>query len=328
MRELYYNEKKCDGCAEIMHEDEDIVVCPECGTPQHRECYNKNNACVNAHLHAEGFDWRSANINPEDPPKPAEQTKPAEPTGNSMPLFSAETGIPESALPMFNAQSIVIDGKTVSTNKEFNGIKIKDALTYLQVNASGYIKKFIKHEKKKNFISWNWGAFFFTPAWFFYRKLYKAGAFFLTFAVAAALIAAPYASIIAEAYTALEPLEDTIYETMMTFFKDMSDTTANAFIAACEAYWTQFRPTLPYVLAVDAITFVLPCSAAAIMANSLYRNKMLEDIRIARRATNDPNIQRYSLVRRGGVSIFAGLAAIMAESYLPSVIMSVIKNFI
>lgn len=322
MRELYYNEKKCDGCAEVMHEDEDIVVCPECGTPQHRECYNKNNACVNAHLHAEGFDWREANIKPEEPLKPAEAT------GNSAPLLNTDGGIPESALPMFNVQSIVIDGKTVSTSKEFSGIRVKDALTYLQINANKYIKKFIKNERKKNFISWNWGAFFFTPAWFFYRKLYKAGAFFLTFAVAAALIAAPYTSIIAEAYTTLDPLMDTVYDTLLTYFKDMNDTTANAFIAASQAYMEQFRPILPYVLAVDAITFVLPCSAAAIMANSLYRNKMLEDIRIARKATNDPNIQRYSLLRRGGVSIFAGLAAIMAESYLPSVIMSVIKNFI
>lgn len=324
---MFFDGKICDGCAEVMNDSEDIVVCPECGTPQHRECYKKNNACVNEHLHAEGFDWREANIKPEEP-KTEDLPKPEEAVGNSAPLFNANGGIPETALPMFNVQSVVIDGKTVSTSKRFNGISVKDAMTYLQVNANRYLAKFIKNEHKKNFISWNWGAFFFTPAWFFYRKLYKAGAFFLTFAIAATLVASPYASIIAEAYTALEPLEDTLYETLFAFFKDMNDTTADALIAAFEAFWIQFRPTLPYVLAVDAITFVLPCSAAAIMANSLYRNKMLEDIRIARQATRDPNIQRYSLLRRGGVSIVAGLAAIMAESYLPSIIMSVIKSFI
>lgn len=319
---MFFDGKICDGCAEIMNEGEDIVVCPECGTPQHRECYNKNNACVNAHLHAEGFDWQKENIKPEEPPKTAEVT------GNSAPILNPNGGIPEVALPMFNAQSIVIDGRTVSTSKEFNGIRIREALTYLQINANKYIKKFMKNEHKKNFISWNWGAFFFTPAWFFYRKLYKAGAFFLTFVIAATLVAAPYASIIAEAYTSLEPLEDTLYETLFAFFKDMNDTTADAFIAAFEAFWIQFRPTLPYVLAVDAVTFLIPCTLAAIMANSLYRNKMLDDIRIAKKATSDPNVQRYSLLRRGGVSIFAGFAALMAESYLPSVIMSVIKNFI
>ncbi len=318
---MFYYDKACDGCAQVMHENEDIVVCPECGTPQHRECYNKNNMCVNAHLHAEGFDWREANTPPSEPAPEPEKA-------NSVPVLNTENGIPDIPLPVFNADSIIVDGQKLNADEEFDGVKIRDAVTYTQVNSARYIKKFLKNKGKKNFLSWNWGAFFFTPAWFFYRKLYKAGAFFLTFAVAATLIAAPYASIIAEAYTALEPFEDTLFETLLAFFKNMNDTTADAFITAFYAYTEQFRPIVPYILIVDSITFVLPCSAAAIMANNLYRNKMLEDIRIARKATNDPNIQKYSLLRRGGVSIFAGFAALMAESYLPSIIMSVIKNFI
>ncbi|HOU09958.1 MAG TPA: RING finger protein, partial [Clostridiales bacterium] len=37
--------------------NDDIVVCPECATPQHRECWQKNNRCVNAEHHAPGFVW-------------------------------------------------------------------------------------------------------------------------------------------------------------------------------------------------------------------------------------------------------------------------------
>lgn len=310
-----------------MNDSEDIVVCPECGTPQHRECYKKNNACVNEHLHAEGFDWREANIKPEEP-KNDELPKPEEAVGNSAPLFNANSGIPETVLPMFNVQSIVIDGKTVSTSKRFNGISVKDAMTYLQINANRYLKKFIKNEHKKNFISWNWGAFFFTPAWFFYRKLYKAGAFFLSFIIAATLIAMPYSGIIAESAEVLEPLGENLRTATTAYIEDQNENNEAAVLAASDAYMAEARKVLPYVLAVDAVTFLIPCTLAAIMANSLYRNKMLEDIRIARQATRDPNIQRYSLIRRGGVSIVAGLAAIMAESYLPSIIMSVIKSFI
>ena len=91
MRKLFFDGKICDGCAEIMNEGEDIVVCPECGTPQHRKCYNKNNACVNAHLHAEGFDWQKENIKPAEPPKTAEAT------GNSAPILNPDGGIPEVA---------------------------------------------------------------------------------------------------------------------------------------------------------------------------------------------------------------------------------------
>ena len=72
---MFYDNKKCDGCSELMLEGEDIVVCPECGTPQHRECYQKNNECVNAHLHAEGFDWRAANVTDEKAEEPSVDTE-------------------------------------------------------------------------------------------------------------------------------------------------------------------------------------------------------------------------------------------------------------
>lgn len=56
---MRYENEICQGCGKIMHEGEDIVVCPECGTPQHRECYNAEHKCVNEHLHEDGFVWRA-----------------------------------------------------------------------------------------------------------------------------------------------------------------------------------------------------------------------------------------------------------------------------
>lgn len=56
---MRYENEICQGCGRIMHEGDDIVVCPECGTPQHRECYNAEKKCVNSHLHEDGFAWRA-----------------------------------------------------------------------------------------------------------------------------------------------------------------------------------------------------------------------------------------------------------------------------
>lgn len=53
-----YDHTKCDGCGKDFAPGDDIVVCPVCGTPQHRECWNQNHACVNAQKHAEGFVWK------------------------------------------------------------------------------------------------------------------------------------------------------------------------------------------------------------------------------------------------------------------------------
>lgn len=55
---MKYENLICPGCGEVFKEGDDVVVCPECGTPQHRQCYEKNAGCVNASLHSQGFVWK------------------------------------------------------------------------------------------------------------------------------------------------------------------------------------------------------------------------------------------------------------------------------
>lgn len=52
----------CICCGAKFTADDDIVVCPECGTPYHRECYKKTGRCVNDELHEKKISWRSANF--------------------------------------------------------------------------------------------------------------------------------------------------------------------------------------------------------------------------------------------------------------------------
>ena len=59
---MRYSDYKCDGCESVFTNSDDIVVCPECATPQHRKCYNKNGGCVNRHLHSEGFTWQGEKV--------------------------------------------------------------------------------------------------------------------------------------------------------------------------------------------------------------------------------------------------------------------------
>lgn len=62
---MRYSNYKCDGCGKVFSDDDDIVVCPECATPQHRECYNEKGGCVNRHLHSEGFQWQGEKLHTE-----------------------------------------------------------------------------------------------------------------------------------------------------------------------------------------------------------------------------------------------------------------------
>lgn len=66
-----FENKLCPVCRERFRDGDDIVVCPECGTPHHRECYLKNKKCGVSELHAGGFVW---NGRLPDEPKPAMPT--------------------------------------------------------------------------------------------------------------------------------------------------------------------------------------------------------------------------------------------------------------
>lgn len=52
-----YIGSKCMICEELFKEDDDIVVCPDCGTPYHRECWKKEDKCINEKLHESGMSW-------------------------------------------------------------------------------------------------------------------------------------------------------------------------------------------------------------------------------------------------------------------------------
>lgn len=49
--------QECPICKEKFAADDDIVVCPECGTPHHRSCWQENGVCANQEKHASGFEW-------------------------------------------------------------------------------------------------------------------------------------------------------------------------------------------------------------------------------------------------------------------------------
>ena len=46
---------KCGICEKEFEKDEDVVVCPECGTPMHRSCYKETGVCPAADKHSDGF---------------------------------------------------------------------------------------------------------------------------------------------------------------------------------------------------------------------------------------------------------------------------------
>lgn len=328
---MFYDNKVCDGCSEVMLEGDDIVVCPECGTPQHRECYKKNNQCVNAHLHAEGFDWQKANAEPEKEPEPTVENSTTQEDEQApqriLPDFTADGEIPEIPLPEFNIEGVYVNGQTFGADEDIGGATVREVVTYTQVNSRHYLKKFIKNKNRKSFISWNWGAFFFGPAWFFYRKLYKAGAVLLALAISATIAVMPLMPEIDTAAAKLEPLYNQFIEKLEAGVDETDEAAQAELEKLSEEITVTLKNALPYSLTVLGATYVVSQIIPALIANSFYRKKMLDDIKFAKKATSDPKVLKFSLIRRGGVSIVAGLFATLAASYLPNIIMSFVSYF-
>ena len=54
---IYHKNAVCPVCKELLTEQDDVVVCPECGAPYHRACYKEAGRCLYEELHGTGFAY-------------------------------------------------------------------------------------------------------------------------------------------------------------------------------------------------------------------------------------------------------------------------------
>ena len=57
-----YTGQSCFVCQKPFEPEDDVVVCPECGTPYHRACWQHYGHCINVHLHENGGSWKPVEI--------------------------------------------------------------------------------------------------------------------------------------------------------------------------------------------------------------------------------------------------------------------------
>ncbi|NLX93227.1 MAG: DUF2628 domain-containing protein [Clostridiales bacterium] len=316
MEKLLYENELCDGCKKPLDPVDDIVVCPECGTPQHRACWLEHNACVNDALHAEGFVWRTAGMQEDaggfDPKKdignvcgtcgtnnPADGeictgcqknfTEDEQANAPAQPFATAQpSGTPKDAvLPPFL--------RGVSADETIGGVKAQDIALYIQLGAKRYLEKFRKLELPGVKIGWSWAAFFFTPYWFFYRKLYRLGGIFLGLTFALSVFFAGPTAEIQKIFLAM-PLSNI----------------TPADMAGLQAQLTAYAPVL---WGMFGLTLAIRI-AAALIAVPTYKKKVMADITSMRRFAKDENVFRLLVIRRGGASGLALMGSVLLYDLL------------
>ena len=302
----YINEI-CPVCKRSFTADDDIVVCPECGTPHHRECWGIKNECENSALHGENFEWKPI----KDSFKPPVVKTPVSETASK-----TEAGtLP--VLPMLNTvdneedfENLLMRGMGYSKDETIDGVKIGDAALYIQQSARGYIRKF----KTKRF-SFNWAAFFFSPAWFFYRKMYKAGAILLAVFVALSLFTFPMLE-------RLDSKTEDFRSKVEQIVGDEKDISSSE-LAQNEDLLNDSKELVKGYSAYFALNMLLPGLISALLANQLYKKKMLSDLAKIKEEAKDEGTQfeKALIMQRGGVSLLWGAVVLFASSYLPEVLL-------
>ncbi len=157
----------CPVCNNTFTEDDDVVVCPECGTPHHRECYKITGKCFNENLHGQDNSLSENYKNPEA--KKAEEIPQLKTEENKEQNANNSFKINGKGLPDFikfsSVQDHLIEGKHSSLFEAAVG-----------KNQNYYIPRFTLMSSLNKGISFNFVAFFAPLAWSLYRKMYKISA--------------------------------------------------------------------------------------------------------------------------------------------------------
>lgn len=328
---MRYTGEICPVCGKPFTEEDDIVVCPECGTPHHRACYFENKTCAHAAQHKEGFEWHPQNTSTPVPEVKSEAPK-TESTGGHRIVFCPKCGAenpaeeptckqcgerlynnpnglnaPQVRLPDRTKQ-VFSAGKVVIQPEEMLGENTAgDTAEFVQGGSARYIPKFFVMEKMKKKVSFNWAAFFFTPHWFFYRKMYAAGAVLI-----AVLLAAFGCSLTPRAVEHTKQVMTVLEETVDQV--EVNEETAQKYVEAATNLFM-----LPEMQIRMGLLFAVHLFSG-LYGNYYYKRYAEKQVAKLRKESKTQEEYRLRLFKNGGVSLSMALASILIMQAAPQLI--------
>lgn len=316
-----YIGNKCPVCDKYFHVGDDVVVCPDCGTPSHRECYEKLGKCANHDKHSEGFEYNDQAI-----PNDAEYTACSKcgaknpkdaffcnKCGNNLNLSDKDNrgqnvntnGQQYGGMPFGNGspyQNVVFLDPLAGVKPESDigdNIKAGEMAKFVKQNTPYFIKVFsdIKNFSKSRF---NFCAAIFLGGYILYRKMYKLGAF-ITTVQAAIMILSMYIQVYLSNSSGflnlMKAYESRNYDAMMQAMSKMT-TLESSFMFL--------------TVALTVIMFVLRI-VCGVCFNRLYYNHCKKQINNIKSSDQLSESTDNALQTKGGVNV--AIAMSLAISY-------------
>lgn len=336
---LNYTGIPCPVCEKEFTDSDDIVVCPVCGAPYHRSCYEEKGSCIFEDLHEEGKEWtppvqeQPESDFPVGEPSSAVKTveclkcgtlndrnarfcarcgtllppyaRPEEPSGDAQPNHAKTYGgtVPGStgsAQGPFSAPPFSID--------PMGGVNPTDLLdqkvTYGDASKvvrvrTDYYMPVFRYIRQSGRNKFNFSAFLFSGAWLLYRKQYRQGIFVSVLMV---LLQVAY-------QCALWLLADPTLELLaQQAGVDLTGAVANQQIMALSTLaaqdpWVYLKVISPVLILFAMLAVMI---VVGVRGNRMYLKHCVEtarDIQLAQRF-DDPDV---TYLTRGGVNSMAAL---------------------
>ncbi len=297
--------EKCAVCKAYLFEEDDVVYCPECGAPHHRECYSSIGRCALEELHGTENQYKK--------PEPVnEEERQEEPPVQSSIITCGMCGekyettddfCPNCNTPnvtkMGGARFVAFDflGGVPADTDLGDGVTADEAKMFVVTNTRRYIPKFADFKRGRK-ASWNWLAFLTPCGWLLSRKMYLLGSIVGALQIAFTMLAMPFDNAINMLDTS-EIAND--MEFLHLIFENISSIGAVAYFA--------FLIGTSLVIALRVLI--------AIFGDRIYRNRVISKVNEIKRVSEDKELD---FRKAGGVSVFVGALGYIATTYLPKII--------
>lgn len=263
----------CPVCGKKFEDGEDIVTCPVCGTPSHRECYQKNRGCINFDKHSDGFEFKVKKENPEQ-------------QVDKIPFLSPEVSDDESAhatvaVPAMDSPNVSIEDIRIELGDTIGGENSKEVASVVKKNTPFYVRKFEKLERKKSKITWNLPAILFGPYWFFYRRMSKVGSFVLGLEIVAhAFITVIFRDSFVKISSVMMEITTQISQNGGATTAEMMDKLVDT------AKSTQIITAWLINFGIVALIRIV----SGLLANNLYKNHCVKIVKLAKQNVSTPEL--------------------------------------
>ena len=275
-----YEGFSCPVCMAKLFEDDDIVVCPECGAPHHRSCWQQSGNCAYANTHGTENQWQ--------PPKfelPQNDVSAAEPQ-QSQSQQGGRTIIDDEqdedkARDRIISQMLTAGG--VGKNEKMGEESARSIALFVGVNVPRYLRVFKEMLFNNTKIGWNWLAFLVPQFWLFSRKCYKAGS-------------------IAAAFT--------LFSTIMTSLMMGGNSEFYNLITSASKDVTLFftNPVVPAYLVLLCISLVVHI-IFGLFGDYIYKSYVFSSVK-ALRESGESDEDEY--IKAGGINFFAPVGVYFA----------------